>query len=702
MFQHTPKPSSTRSGSPISAPLSSQETRFARFQICKTGDVWVSIDPAAVSRMMGKAMSGRAAMLRLNRERTTARAEAAENRAAARSLLMEERESERRNRALWRKFKVRAERKIAPTPARKAKGVVNMPASRPIFLAGANRLPSYWGPVIDRQGRRGVFLRIRYYGRDAKMGVGLRLTRYIADGAVRFRSNVGETPEEAMAAMELIEQANRAAQANGKAVFQIIANVPYQLTEDQQFAIGIEFAEQVFGSRDLPFAVALHEPSAEGDQRNTHLHIVFATRPMVRIGDHQWEVGEVLRREIDNPEAFRAMRELYAAIQTDVARRGGMDVEYTALSNAARGLAIAPQEHLDGKATAMVRRGLDVAANERNWQASLAGERAMLDEQLRHAQANVTKSVGEIGDAVTQRMSDARTLMRAIVPCLASVQAVARPVSIPPRASRTVSDVAARRRGIPPVANLQSHAIPVEIPAHSGSRAAVQRSVRPALAGFSLPSQSLVPVPAPSRSRPGAIAIGLRPRVSFAARLAQRAMTLGAASVAVRLSLPKPGSPQPALPAKLPLVSTVRIPSTRHPEPALESPIFDLLALASGTTSKPRKTASPLLPLPAAETEARGIVLAEAQRLLDAVQARQDKVEAGADEVDRSQSVVAADGLAKASAWMRAARIYDANADDDDMPPTRRINIVARDGVDRAPEPAANIVRPARPPDISR
>ncbi|CCC05755.1 unnamed protein product [Sordaria macrospora k-hell] len=82
---------------------------------------------------------------------------------------------------------------------------------------------------------------------------------------------------------------------------------------ERMFEIGRRFAEEQFGDRDLPFALALHPPSEDGDQRNWHLHLLFSTRPMVRTGDHEWDIGRMMRREIDNPDAFEAMRHLYAA-----------------------------------------------------------------------------------------------------------------------------------------------------------------------------------------------------------------------------------------------------------------------------------------------------------------------------------------------------------------------------------------------------
>ena len=346
-------------------------------------------------------MAGIATRIRERRERTAARAAGVAYRRQEQALLTEEREAERRNRALWRRIKIKMPKEAAPErkPHR---------PTRSGFLHGASPLPSYSGAIVDRLGRRSVFVRIRYYGRKStRPGVGRRLATYIYQGAVEnddgtvcLFSNVADSPQEAIAAMELIEQINREASVDAKLLFHLIANLPHQLTLDQMMEEARRFAEAQFGSRDLPYVVALHAPSAQGDQRNWHVHILASTRPMRRIGDHEWELGEQLRTEIDNPEAFRRMRELYAAIQTEVAQEAGLDLAYTALSNAARGLPNKPQEHLGGSLTDLVRRGEVVAANERNRGIVVEGEQALLDERLRHEQEASSREAALIARAV--------------------------------------------------------------------------------------------------------------------------------------------------------------------------------------------------------------------------------------------------------------------------------------------------------------
>lgn len=364
-----------------------------QFQICNSSEVWVSVNRAEAHRIARKRTGALATMIR--HARKAQKQESREYRRAEQELQNEIRESDRRNRALWKRIRVKpAERTVS---AIERKPQAHKP-TKTGWLANASQLPRYSGQIIDRMGRAGIFFRVRYYGHSTKAGVGRRSTFYIWEGAhetndgrVMFASNVGETAEEAIAALEAVELFNREAQAGAKLLFHAIANVPYQLIEidggvERMFEIGQRFAKEQFGSRDLPFALALHPPSAEGDQRNWHLHIIFSTRPLIRTGDHEWDIGRMMRREIDSPEAFEEMRHLYARIQTEVVQEAGLNITYTALSNAERGLPNAPQKHLGAARAARVRRGERDEVNERNWETMLAGEAALLEEQLRHAQ----------------------------------------------------------------------------------------------------------------------------------------------------------------------------------------------------------------------------------------------------------------------------------------------------------------------------
>ena len=439
-----------------------------QFQICNSGEIWTSVSAAEAHRIVRKRTGALARMIRDARK--AEKQELREYHRAERGLQQELREADRRSRALWQRIRVKA--KGRPQTAIERKPQMHR-STRSGWLAVASQLPRYSGQIIDRAGRAGIFFRVRYYSSSTRSGVGRRSALYIwqgahqmDDGRVLFLSNIGETVEEAVAGFEAVELFNREAQAKAKVLFHAIANVPWQLLEmdggiERMFEIGQRFAEEQFGDRDLPFALALHPPSEEGDRRNWHLHLLFSSRPMVRTGEHEWDIGRMMRREIDNPDAFEAMRHLYARVQTEVVQDAGLNITYTALSNAERGLQIAPQQHLGSAQTARVRRGERDAVNERNWEKSLAGEAALLDEQLRHAQESAAAEAALL-DRVEGRAAP-MLVAKTPAPHL-SIAAPLRPVSTIgdiPQLVATIGDDALPMPMTLPIADLQSVVRPI-------------------------------------------------------------------------------------------------------------------------------------------------------------------------------------------------------------------------------------------------
>jgi MobA/MobL family len=420
MFDRDASKRTPFAGPKTSAPFSKPRHIFQSMTLVERGSVTLDLDREALQAHFAKRTNGVADLQRHRREALELRAEAAATRAAERQVRLEFRDAERRNAAIW--IKVRTKRTGAAEFF-----VMRAKVRSRGFPGGRRSLPKYAGPVVDRLVRRGVFVRIRYYSSRANDGVAGRVVRYIYVGAAidpgqgpMIASNVGLSIDEIMAGFDHLERANRAAQKNAKVAFHMVANVPHQLTIDDMMEIGKRFAEQAFGDRDLPFVVALHAPSEEGDQRNWHLHIVFSTRPMVRTGDHEWQIGTALRSDRDNKAAFLQLRELFAEIQTDVAQDAGMKVAYTALGNAARGLPNKPLIHLSGKRTEQVRNGELVEANEVNQERIVEGTLALIDAQLQAAARSMRNRLLDI-DAALGRYA------RPVTSCFPSMRVWAAP-----------------------------------------------------------------------------------------------------------------------------------------------------------------------------------------------------------------------------------------------------------------------------------
>ena len=275
---------------------------------------------------------------------------------------------------------------------------------KPISPSKWKALPSYDGPVRDRQRRRGVFLRVRYYsGRSAKPGVSMRVTKYFyrgsalgSDGVPMFTTNVGDTIEEAVAGFDHLEQVNWSAQRGAKIGNQAIVAMDYRWTPEQMLAVGTDWAEECFGQHDLPYMVCLHEPPPDGDERNWHLHVFWSWRPLERIGDHEWLVSESLRTDLDGEAGMRVLRENLAVAMTEMSQEAGRPELYTALSYGARGLPIEPQIHLGEARTRQARASEFVRDNEENHERGLRSRAAMIEDDLRREDTRLAHQLSAI------------------------------------------------------------------------------------------------------------------------------------------------------------------------------------------------------------------------------------------------------------------------------------------------------------------
>lgn len=255
----------------------------------------------------------------------------------------------------------------------------------------SSALPSYGGFIRDRRNRIGVFLDVMYYSsRTAKPGVAMRVTEYIwrgsaldALGVPMFRSNVGESIEEVICGFDHLEQVNRSAQKGAKVINSAVLALDHRWTREQMLEVGEAWAKERFGQFGLPYALALHEPPPEGDERNWHIHVIWSWRPLERVKKHEWLVSEGMRTDLDGREGMRVLRERFAALSTLMSfRRGDCDI-YTALSHAARGLPVEPQKRLYEEKTRRARAGEFVADNEENHERVLRSKAAMIDDDLR-------------------------------------------------------------------------------------------------------------------------------------------------------------------------------------------------------------------------------------------------------------------------------------------------------------------------------
>lgn len=366
----------------------------------------VAIARETLSAFVCQRKDDAARAIRANRERQLRNAEAITDARIRRAYDRECAQREREIEDFWRRFLRGIPKQtdaFAPQHKRKdgrpggwaGVGPI-LRAARPATAApaGGRQLASYSGPVLDRHGRQGVYLSVRYLGaKTASQGCARRLARYVTDpdhaerdanGRMLVGSNVGDTRAEISAAFSVIEELNRAARANAKVAFHFIVQLPHDISPAARAEIMGNWCEACFGDRNLPFVWALHTPDPDGDQRNTHGHVAVSFRPLVRVAPFTWDGGREVKAELDNPEAIRRLRERFAETMTEVCQSAGRDRVYTALSYAGRGMTTKPGEHLGPHKTRLVRQGHRVAADARNRE-TIARNEAMLAIEAVHA-----------------------------------------------------------------------------------------------------------------------------------------------------------------------------------------------------------------------------------------------------------------------------------------------------------------------------
>lgn len=260
-------------------------------------------------------------------------------------------------------------------------------------------LPRNRAPIIDRKGRKGIFLDLEYDGaQKERKGVARRriVYQFLLDhaetmlGMPIFCSNMGDDENEVLACADMLEMVNRAARKNAKVGINAILQCPSEL----DLAGRVEFLNRVarhFESLGIAYCMTLHRPDPDGDQRNHHLHIWFTLRSIEHVGVRDWSVGEQLRTDLDGSEAMYTLRRECADIATETCYAQGHNVRYTHLSNPARGLPHTAQQKLGKRRTEKVRRGEFDAINEANRQ--LIKDNEVLADEIAERKARAVRPI---------------------------------------------------------------------------------------------------------------------------------------------------------------------------------------------------------------------------------------------------------------------------------------------------------------------
>ncbi|PIZ23422.1 MAG: hypothetical protein COY49_03390, partial [Comamonadaceae bacterium CG_4_10_14_0_8_um_filter_57_29] len=180
--------------------------------------------------------------------------------------------------------------------------------------------------------------------------------------------------------------------------------LPDELDAMQREQLAHTFTQELVKRFGFAADCAIHKPSADGDEKNHHAHILCSTRKLTQSGFGQ-KTRELDDRETGSAHVF-AVRELWATLANDALEKAGHEVKIDHRSHADRGLEEAPSQHRGPKVTEILLAGdySNVAQRQADEAARITSDllsRQMLDEQAAAAQLRK-----QSGQAMAQLLHD--------------------------------------------------------------------------------------------------------------------------------------------------------------------------------------------------------------------------------------------------------------------------------------------------------
>ena len=149
---------------------------------------------------------------------------------------------------------------------------------------------------------------------------------------------------------------------NSQLAREIQLSLPHELTEDQRRDLVRGFVQEQFVGKGMIADLAIHAPSAEGDQRNHHAHVMLTMRTLMGDG-----FGNKVR-DWNSADQLQAWREQWAHHQNRELERHGHPARVDHRSFEAQGVDREPTQHLGPVASDMERNGKDSRIGDENRQ----------------------------------------------------------------------------------------------------------------------------------------------------------------------------------------------------------------------------------------------------------------------------------------------------------------------------------------------
>lgn len=164
-----------------------------------------------------------------------------------------------------------------------------------------------------------------------------------------------------------VEQAEK--RVNSTVAREIVVALPHELSQAEQKNLMVEYAQGLSQRTGWAVDVAVHAPGREGDQRNTHAHLLCSTRNVAR-DPSGWPVMGRKTREWDvrssGSELVRGERAEWERAVNRALERAGKETRVDGRSYAEQGVERLPTAHVGVHANALERRGIATERGNHN------------------------------------------------------------------------------------------------------------------------------------------------------------------------------------------------------------------------------------------------------------------------------------------------------------------------------------------------
>lgn len=143
---------------------------------------------------------------------------------------------------------------------------------------------------------------------------------------------------------------------NSQLAREIQLSLPHELEPEQRLKLVRDYVQEQFVNQGMIADVALHAPSAAGDERNHHAHIMLTMRELTGEGFHSKKATPTAR-SWNSDETLLQWREEWANHQNRALERHGHKARVDHRSFEAQGIDREPQQHLGPVASDMERNG---------------------------------------------------------------------------------------------------------------------------------------------------------------------------------------------------------------------------------------------------------------------------------------------------------------------------------------------------------